>query len=106
MENSDNKLIFNTSSKRDPKLINPAFTFMKKEPTFLNGSLLNKRKTEYNLNYKFQHFSSNLKDSKNPHGKKIISGIARGRDYRAYGTVVRICGRSCRHGDLFLRQAL
>ena len=73
MENSDNKLIFNTSSKRDPKLINPAFTFMKKEPTFLNGSLLNKRKTEYNLNYKFQHFSSNLKDSKNPHGKKIIS---------------------------------
>ena len=73
MENSDNKLIFNTSIKRNSNLINPTFTFMKKDTTFLNGSLLTKRKNEYNTNYKFQHFSSNLKDRKNPHGKKIIS---------------------------------
>lgn len=73
MENSDNKLIFNTTTKRNSKMINPAFTFMKKDSIFLNGSLLNKRKSEYNQNYKFQHFSSNIKDSKTPHNKKIIS---------------------------------
>lgn len=73
MENSDNKLLYNTSSNRNSKLINPAFTFMKKDPIFLNGSLLSKRKNDHNKNYKFQHFSSNIIDSKTPHNKKIIS---------------------------------
>ena len=73
MENSDNKLIFNSSSNRNSKSINPAFTFMKKDTNFLNGSLFDKRKNGYNQNYKFQHFSSNLKDGKNQHGKKITS---------------------------------
>ena len=72
MENSEKKLMFSTNLKRNSNLINPTFTFMKKDTTFLNGSLLDKRKNEYNKHYKYQHFSSNLKDHKNSH-KKIIS---------------------------------
>lgn len=77
MENSDNKLIFNSNLKRNQNVIRPNFTFMNKDVTFLNGSLHGKRKTENKQNYKnykYQHFSSNLfKDNKNPHNKKIIS---------------------------------
>ena len=72
MENSEKKLMFNSNLKRNSNFISPTFTFMKKDTTFLNGSLLDKRKNEYNKNYKYQHFSSNLKDHKNSH-KKIIS---------------------------------